>query len=301
MQIQGLWMTLFSGHWQHLSQDCQMACGGHRMQACWTGRYLEQVGHSRDLRVVRLSVLPRLNKTLFGKLMHVACYSVTVRDAFHQSCAYLYCLRLAWTSVARGASEPHLTYTQLLVRHRPQHKLTCQIPKKTRGAVSSLRIAFQHLICNATKRTAGDMGAGAVPDSEKEQAKPRSRIGFGKREVLGKLMHGQTKRENWHVIVRPLVWGQACDPTWSSPWSSVLTSDLFAERWPNTDHRPTTMSYSANTVTGKWEWACTTRRTDSKLRMGVMRNFMILAMILCLNDSIMILLALFERNLWKNI
>lgn len=42
--------------------------------------------------------------------MHVACYSVTVRDAFHQSCAYLYCLRLVWTSVARGASEPHLTY-----------------------------------------------------------------------------------------------------------------------------------------------------------------------------------------------
>lgn len=55
----------------------------------------------------------------------------------------------------------HMTYTQLLDRSRPQHKLTCQIPKKTREAVSSQRTAFQHLICNAPKRTAGEAGGEA--------------------------------------------------------------------------------------------------------------------------------------------
>lgn len=122
----------------------------------------------------------------------------------------------------------HMTYTQLLVKHRPQHKLTCQIPKKTRGAVSSLRIAFQHLICNATKRTAGDMGAGAIPDSAEQRQANKSESQNGKR--LEKWRTGRQNRRN--VIVRPLVWGSGMRP------NLVPYNDLWLFCWALAKHSP---------------------------------------------------------------
>lgn len=80
------------------------------------------------------------------------------------SCALSLLVCLSRPFSRRGsfrALPQHMTYTQLLNRSRPQHKLTCQIPKKTREAVSSRRIAFQHLICNAPNGTAGEAGGEA--------------------------------------------------------------------------------------------------------------------------------------------
>lgn len=85
----------------------------------------------------------------------------------------------------------HMTYTQLLDQSRPQHKLTCQIPKKTREAVSSQRIAFQHLICNAPNRTAGEAGgeAGGTNDQRgngraKSQYRTHTKKGSNKQKCF---------------------------------------------------------------------------------------------------------------------
>lgn len=46
----------------------------------------------------------------------------------------------------------------------------------------------------------------------------------------------RTPEEIWHVIVRPLVRGQACDLTWPTLWLSALTYDLFCRGLAK--HRP---------------------------------------------------------------
>lgn len=184
----------------------------------------------------------------------------------HAHC-FFFCGRLAWILLHGEHQSPfwHMTYTQLLVKHRPQHKLTCQIPKKTRGAVSSLRIAFQHLICNATKRTAGDMGAGAVPG----RRAPSQQVQIAKREVFGKVTHRQTKQEKCYCKTSGVGVRHATQP---GPLYWPLT--FSAEHWPNTDHQPTTMSYSAYAMTRKCGWACETCRTDSQqLSADCLTNF----------------------------
>lgn len=84
----------------------------------------------------------------------------------------LFCLRLVWHSLPRcWALHQHMTYTQLLEASRPRHKLTCQIPKKTRKAVSRWMMTFQHLICISPKRTAGKAGAGGGRQRARERRK----------------------------------------------------------------------------------------------------------------------------------
>ncbi len=145
------------------------------------GWYLGQVKHNTG-SMVKCPTIPKQTKKMFSGSWRICVPGdgVTARDAFHQSRTLLFFFVGGWRGLLLHGEHHspiwHMTYTQLLVKHRPQHKLTCQIPKKTRGAVSSLRIAFQHLICNATKRTAGDMGAGAVPDSA-EPTSPNRKTG----------------------------------------------------------------------------------------------------------------------------
>lgn len=122
-----------------------------------------------------------------------------------------------------------MTYTQLLEASRPRHKLTCQIPEKTRKAVSSWTVPFQHLVCISPKRTAGSAGAGGGRERAREWRKEDGDIGKTR-------THGRTPGEIRHVIVRPLVRGQACDLTWPTLCSSALTRDLFCRGLDK--HRP---------------------------------------------------------------
>lgn len=91
----------------------------------------------------------------------------------------LFCLRLVWHSLSRRsrALHQHMTYTQLLEASRPRHKLTCQIPEKTRKAVSSWTVPFQHLVCISPKRTAGSAGAGGGRERAREWRKEDGDIG----------------------------------------------------------------------------------------------------------------------------
>lgn len=92
-------------------QDCTVVCSGQWRQISWRGWYLGQVKHNRG-SMAKCPTLPKQTKNCFREADAFACQGTAwlqeMPSINHAHC--FFCWRLAWTSAARGASEPFLTY-----------------------------------------------------------------------------------------------------------------------------------------------------------------------------------------------